>query len=210
LRTPLNAVLGWTLMLRGITDRARLDRGLDVIDRNGRALTRIIEDLLDFSRNARTGLRFEPAAIDLRDVAQQALASIEPLALQQDVGLSMVADNPCMVIGDPARLQQVAWNLLTNAVKFTPPGGSVTVAVISRPDHVEMQVSDTGPGIRPELLDVIFDPFRQGEAHGTPGLGLGLAIVRQIVEAHAGTVGAGNRPDRSGAVFTVRLTRSGR
>lgn len=205
LRTPLNAVLGWTLMLRGIADPARVDRGLDVIDRNGRALTRIIEDLLDFSRNVRSGLRFEPTAIDLRDVAQQAVTSIEPVAQQNDVRLTMSADLPCMVTGDAARLQQVAWNLLTNAVKFTPPGGTVSVTVGADAYGVEMRVADTGQGIRPELLDVIFDPFRQGDAHGTPGLGLGLAIVRQIVQVHGGTVDAENRVDGGGALFTVRL-----
>jgi PAS domain S-box-containing protein len=205
LRTPLNAVLGWTLMLRGTTDAARIERGLTVIDRNGRALTRIIEDLLDFSRNVRSGMRLEPTAIDLCDVAREAVASIEPVALQKEVSLALDLGGPCMVAGDAARLQQVAWNLLANAIKFTPPGGAVRVGVCAAEQGVELRVSDTGEGIRPDLLDAIFDPFRQGEAHGTPGLGLGLAIVRQIVEAHGGTVEAANANPSPGATFTVRL-----
>ena len=205
LRTPLNAVLGWTLMLRGSTDTARVDRGLDIIDRNGRALTRIIEDLLDFSRNVRGGLRLEPVPTDLCDVAREAIASVEPVARQKGVSLHLTVEQVCMVAGDPARLQQVAWNLLTNAIKFTPSGGRVSVRVRPGAEGVQLRVRDTGEGIRPELLDAIFDPFRQGEPHGTPGLGLGLAIVRQIVEAHGGTVEARNTTESRGATFEVWL-----
>jgi signal transduction histidine kinase len=205
LRTPLNAALGWTMMLRGVTDPARLDRGLDVIDRNTRALARIIEDLLDFSRNVRGALRMEPVPIDLRAVTREAVASVEPMARHKGVALRSGAGGPVRIVGDPARLQQVAWNLLTNAIKFTPQGGQVAIEVSATPDGATLVFSDTGEGIRPELIDAIFDPFRQGDRHGTMGLGLGLAIVRQIVEAHGGTVEGRSAGAGAGATFTVRL-----
>ena len=205
LRTPLNAVLGWALMLRGVGEPARLDRGLDVIDRNARALSRIIEDLLDFSRNVRGGLRIDLVPTDLRDVARQAIMSVAPLAVPREIVIRLTAAGPATVKGDPARLQQVVWNLLTNAIKFTPAGGSIVVNLECTPEWVRLVVRDTGSGIRPELMSTIFDPFRQGDAHGTPGLGLGLAIVRQIVEAHGGTVEARNAVDGPGAIFVVSL-----
>jgi PAS domain S-box-containing protein len=207
LRTPLNAILGWTLMLRTTDARDRLARGLDVIDRNGRALTRIIEDLLDFSRNVRGGLRVDRVPVDMRPIVAEAIDSVDVMVRQKKLRLEWHPNSVCRVLGDAARLQQVVWNLLTNAIKFTPEGGSVHVSLATLPEAAELRVTDSGVGIRPEILDTIFNPFQQGERHGTPGLGLGLAIVRQVVEAHDGTVLAESAGLNRGATLIVRLPR---
>jgi PAS domain S-box-containing protein len=207
LRTPLNAILGWTLMLRTTDARDRLARGLDVIDRNGRALTRIIEDLLDFSRNVRGGMRVDRVPVDMRPIVAEAIDAVDVMVRQKKLQLEWHPNSVCRVMGDAARLQQVVWNLLTNAIKFTPEGGSVHVSLKTLPDVAELRVSDSGVGIRPEILDTIFNPFQQGERHGTPGLGLGLAIVRQVVEAHEGTVLAESEGSNRGATLIVRLPR---
>jgi len=205
IRTPLNAILGWTLLLRSRTDPERIDRGLDTIERNARVLAHIIEDVLDFSRIVRRGLSLSFAPTDLREVAAQGGHSVEPMADAKGVAVRLAPGGPVPTRGDAARLQQVVWNLLTNAVKFTPPGGHVGMAVERRDDRAVLVVSDTGPGIPPEVLPSIFDPFRQGDAQSSTGLGLGLAIVRQIVDAHGGTIEAGSAPGTSGTVFTVSL-----
>jgi PAS domain S-box-containing protein len=208
LRTPLNAILGWTLMLRTMDARDRLTRGLDVIDRNGRALTRIIEDLLDFSRDVRGGgLRVERVPVDMQPIVAEAIDTVDVMARQKKLHLEWHPNSSCLVMGDRARLQQVVWNLLTNAIKFTPEGGSVRVSLATLPEAAELRVADSGIGIRPEILETIFDPFQQGERHGTPGLGLGLAIVRQVVEAHEGTVLAESAGENRGATLIVRLPR---
>jgi PAS domain S-box-containing protein len=207
LRTPINAALGWTQLLRLGADAAQLDRGLTVIDRNTRALATIIEDLLEFSRNVRAELKIERGPIDLRDVVKKAVVAIEPLLAQKNVTLRLADGAPLACLGDAPRLQQVIWNLLTNAVKFTPPGGEISITYDSTPEHVELIVTDTGEGITAELLGTIFDPFRQGAVHVTGGLGLGLAIVRQIVDAHGGSIQAASEGPGLGATFTVRLPR---
>jgi len=178
-----------------------------VIDRNGRALTRIIEDLLDFSRNVRGGLRVDRVPVDMRPIVAEAIDSVDVMARQKKLQLEWHPNSTCRVMGDAARLQQVVWNLLTNAIKFTPEGGSVRVSLATLPGMAELRVSDSGVGIRPEILDTIFNPFQQGERHGTPGLGLGLAIVRQVVEAHEGTVLAESEGLNRGATLIVRLPR---
>ena len=205
LRTPLNAALGWTHMLQISRQPAQLERGLAVIDRNTRALARIIEDLLDFSRNMRGSLRLERTPIDLADVVRQAVVSVEPLAAEKDIRLGFTGADTVALSGDAARLQQVVWNLLTNAIKFTPVRGSIDVQVRRTAATGEIVVTDTGEGIRPELLKVIFDPFRQGVVQSSGGLGLGLAIVRQIVEAHEGEVHAVSHGPGAGASFVVSL-----
>jgi PAS domain S-box-containing protein len=205
LRTPLNAILGWTMLLNGATDPARIARALEKVDRNAKALRQIIEDLLDFSRTARGELRVVREPVDLREVVLHAVDAITVLA--QEKGVSLVVDTPEMgvVFGDALRLQQVITNLLTNAIKFTPSGGQIIVR--QRQDGLRMMISiqDTGIGIRRELLEAIFDPFRQVQPHGALGLGLGLAIVRQVVEAHEGTVMAQSEGEGRGATFTVSL-----
>jgi signal transduction histidine kinase len=205
IRTPLNAILGWTLLLRSRTDPARIDRGLDTIERNARVLAHIIEDVLDFSRIVRRGLSLSFALTDLREVAAQGVHSVEPMADAKGLSVRLAPGGPVPTRGDSARLQQVVWNLLTNAVKFTSAGGHVDVVVEGRNGRAVLVVSDTGPGISPEVLPSIFDPFRQGDAQSSTGLGLGLAIVRQIVDAHGGTIEVGSAPGRSGTVFTVSL-----
>jgi signal transduction histidine kinase len=207
LRTPLNAILGWTMLLRESPDPAQLERGLDKVDRNAKALRQIVEDLLDFSRTTRGELRVQRSPLDMREVASSAVEAIAVLAQQKQISLTVVdADaDTCFVLGDAMRLQQVTTNLLTNAIKFTPAGGHVTLRQWQEGTSVVMSVQDTGIGIRADLLDAVFDPFRRLEPHGTLGLGLGLAIVRQVVEAHDGTVTAHSAGEGRGATFTVRL-----
>jgi len=137
----------------------------------------------------------------------EAIDSVDVMARQKKLQLEWHPNSTCRVMGDAARLQQVVWNLLTNAIKFTPEGGSVRVSLATLPGMAELRVSDSGVGIRPEILDTIFNPFQQGERHGTPGLGLGLAIVRQVVEAHEGTVLAESEGLNRGATLIVRLPR---
>jgi signal transduction histidine kinase len=205
LRTPLNAILGWTMMLRGTTDAARMERGLDKIDRNAKALARIIEDLLDFSRIARGELRVEQAPLNLRDVLLNATDAIAVLAQHKGISLEVQDSDVGVVLGDAMRLQQVITNLLTNAIKFTGGGGRIIVKQQQQGTWIVLTVQDTGVGIRPDLLESIFDPFRQAKPHGAMGLGLGLAIVRHIVDAHEGTVSAHSDGEGRGATFTVRL-----
>ena len=206
LRTPLNAILGWTMLLRESADLAQLERGLDKVDRNAKALRQIVEDLLDFSRTTRGELRVQRSPLDMREMVSSAVEAISVLAQQKQISLTVEANaDTCIVLGDAMRLQQVTTNLLTNAIKFTPTGGHVTVRQRQEGTWVVVSVQDTGIGIRPELLDAVFDPFRRLEPHGTLGLGLGLAIVRQVVEAHDGTVTAHSAGEGRGATFTVRL-----
>jgi PAS domain S-box-containing protein len=206
LRTPLNAVLGWTMMLKGESEPARLARGLEAIDRNARMLARIVEDLLDFSRVNRGELRIDRVPTDLLDVVRNAVQSVEFQARQKGVEVHVdVADPAREVLGDADRLQQMVCNLLSNGIKFSERGATVVVCVRGSDDEVRLTVCDTGVGIRRDHLSSIFDPFRQGDAHGIGGLGLGLAIVRHVAEAHGGTVAAESEGEGKGATFTVRL-----
>lgn len=210
LRTPLNAILGWTTLLRNRKlDKEATEHAVDTIDRNARSQARLIEDLLDLSRIVSGKLRLEAKPIELSSVIYAAIDTARPAAEAKEIRLQAVLDSGCgLILGDPERLQQVVWNLLANAVKFTPKQGRVQVQLQRVNSHVEMTISDTGPGIDEDLLPFIFDRFRQGDSTSTRkhgGLGLGLAIVRNLVELHGGTVEAGNRAEGAGAVFTVRL-----
>jgi signal transduction histidine kinase len=206
LRTPLNAILGWTMLLRGVTDPARVERGLQKVDRNAKVLRQIIEDLLDFSRTVRGELRMHREAVDTRLVVLDAVDAINVLAQEKGVAIHVdVRPMAAVVLGDSMRLQQVVTNLLMNAIKFTPAGGRVTVRQGQEGAWIVLAVQDTGVGIRADLIEAIFDPFRQLEPHGAMGLGLGLAIVRHVVEAHEGTVVALSDGEGHGATFTVRL-----
>jgi len=211
LRTPLNAIRGWTALLRDMPpDPQRLARGLDVIDRNAKAQTSLVSDLLDMSRVIRGTLRLDPARIDLADVVRTAIDTLRPAADAKGVAFD-VRLVPCTMSADPGRMQQVAANLLSNAVKFTPRGGVITVSLTRHTAAVELVVQDTGPGIQPDFLPHVFEPFRQADAaparpHG--GLGLGLAIVRRLVELHGGSVRAAsgaNGATSTGATFVVTL-----
>jgi signal transduction histidine kinase/ActR/RegA family two-component response regulator len=210
LRTPLNAIYGWATMLeRGQLGEEQARRALQIILRNVKTQVRLIDDLLDMARVANGKLRLAVQPVDLRRVVEDALDGIRPAAEAKNIRLQPVLASPGgPVRGDPERLQQVVWNLLSNAVKFTPKGGRVQIQLQQVHSHVDLFVSDTGQGIKPEILPYIFDPFRQGDssstrAHG--GLGLGLALVRHLVQLHGGTVVAGSPGDGRGATFTVTL-----
>jgi PAS domain S-box-containing protein len=209
LRNPLNSVLGWTALARAGTGRDNFAMALTTIERNARVMDRLIEDLLDLARIATGKLTLESTEVDLVDIVSDALDSARPAALSKDVEL--VFDRSLEVSrvrGDQVRLQQVAWNLLDNAVKFTPPGGKVDVRLREEGDVVELAVSDTGPGIGVDLMSHIFEPFKQGEpgaTHRPKGLGLGLAITKTLVEAHGGNVEAWSAGPGLGATFFVRL-----
>jgi signal transduction histidine kinase/CheY-like chemotaxis protein len=210
LRTPLNAILGWSSMLqRGVRDEATLKRGLETIERNARAQGQLIEDLLDMSRIVAGTLRLDPRLIDPARVIEAALATVHPAVQAKRIELRTSLDeNVGEVLGDPNRLQQVMWNLLSNAVKFTPTGGKVEVALRREQGEAAIRVSDSGIGIAPDFLPHVFDRFRQQDAsitrkHG--GLGLGLSIVRQLVELHGGTIAVDSAGEGAGATFIVRL-----
>lgn len=210
LRTPLSAVLGWTHVLRrGAVPGSELDEGLAVIERNARVQASLIDDLLDMSRIISGKLRLNIQPIELSSVVAAALESIRPAAEAKGVRLTQAIDVPLgWVSGDSARLQQIFWNLLSNAVKFTPRGGRVHVVLERVDSHVEVSVTDSGEGIAPEFLAVVFERFRQADASTTRrhgGLGLGLAIVRHLAELHGGTVRASSPGRGQGATFIVSL-----
>ena len=214
LRTPLNAILGWARMLGAKQlppDRA--GHGIATIERNASALAHIIDDLLDVSRIVAGTLHLAPEPVDLVAVAQAALDAVRPLAVTKHVQLAFSPDLAAIetVSGDAGRLEQVIWNLLANAIKFTPEGGRVDVFIAPSTDHMEVRVVDTGQGISPDFLPHVFDRFRQADGATTrrhTGLGLGLAIVQQLVELHRGTVHAASQGVGRGATFTVRLPMS--
>ena len=210
LRTPLNAILGWSQILRtGGADAADVAEAVDVIERNARAQTQIIEDLLDMSRIISGKIRLDVQEVDLEGVVRAAIETVRPAAEAKNIRILPVLDplaHP--VSGDPNRLQQVFWNLLSNAVKFSPKGGRVQVLLKRINSHLEVDVIDTGEGIEPQFLPFVFDRFRQADAtttraHG--GLGLGLAIVKQLVELHGGTVRAKSGGKGQGTTFAVML-----
>jgi PAS domain S-box-containing protein len=209
LRTPLNAILGWTRMLSSTTlDQTTMTNALVTIDRNARLQSRLIEDMLDVSRIMSGKLRLDAQPVDLTSVINGAVDTLRPAADAKGIRVHVTLDfGTGSVLGDPVRLQQVVWNLLSNAVKFTPKDGSIRVSLERTKSYFEIKVADTGPGIDPEFLPYVFERFRQGDSSTTKkygGLGLGLAIVRQLVELHGGTVEASNS-ETGGAVFTTRL-----
>jgi PAS domain S-box-containing protein len=210
LRAPLNAILGWVKLLRqGKLDASAAGNALETIERSARAQSRLIEDLLDVSRIITGKLRLEMSTVDMGLVTRAALASVRPLAEAKGITLTEeLGPAEAYVSGDPNRLQQVIWNLLSNAVKFTPKGGMVDVQLTSSDGRVEIAVRDTGQGIKPEFLPYVFERFRQADSssvrrHG--GLGLGLAIVRHLVDMHGGSVRVDSEGDGKGSVFTVSL-----
>ena len=210
LRTPLNSVLGWTRILRyRYDDTASLRRGLEVIERNGAAQLRLIEDMLDMSRMMSGKLRVEMRETDVVAAALTAIDALTPTAAAKGVTIrTQITPGLPPVNGDPDRLAQVAWNLLANAVKFTGAGGVVDVSVQSAPGGVVLRVADTGQGISPDFLPHIFEPFRQGDGSTTRrhgGLGLGLALVHRLVDLHGGRVSAASEGPGRGATFTVHL-----
>jgi PAS domain S-box-containing protein len=210
LRTPLNAVLGWTKMLRSAQmDEPRRTRALEIIERNARAQQKIVDDILDVSRIIAGQLRLDTEPMPFRPVVESTIASVLPLAVAKSIAMTVeLGDDPAIIIGDPARLQQVVGNLLSNAIKFTPEGGAVRISLDVTESRVELAISDTGIGIVPAFLPHVFERFRQGDARATRthgGLGLGLAIVRHLTEMHGGSVAAVSAGEGKGATFIVRL-----
>jgi PAS domain S-box-containing protein len=208
LRTPLNAIMGWThLLTRGKLDEETSARGLETIARNASAQNQLISDLLDVSRIISGQLRFESGVVDLIRVIDAATETVRPAADARGIVLELKLEQGAgLVSGDSMRLQQIIWNLLSNAVKFTPRGGRITVGLKREYSSVVIVVSDTGEGISAEFLPYIFDRFRQAECTSKrqhSGLGLGLAIVRHLVEAHGGTICASSKGLGKGATFTV-------
>lgn len=210
LRTPLNAILGWSgILRRKLDDPQTITQASETIERNARLQAQLIEDLLDISRIVTGRMRLDVQPVELPAVIQAALDAVRPAADAKDIRLQVVLDPRAgPVSGDPGRLQQVLWNILSNAVKFTPKGGKVQIHLERVNSHVEVTVSDTGQGIPPDFLPYVFDRFRQADSSFTrvqQGLGLGLAIVRQLVELHGGTVEAHSAGKGFGATFTVKL-----
>jgi PAS domain S-box-containing protein len=210
LRTPLTPILGAVYMLRDEAHNENtIGRALDLIERNAKTQLRIVDDLLDVSRALSGKLRLNIESVDLPAVIQSAVETVRSASdakrIRIDVRLTPLEGT---VSGDPDRLQQVVWNLLANAVKFTPAAGEIAVELSQLHDHVEIRVSDTGIGIGAEFLPHVFERFRQADASRTRahgGLGLGLAIVRHLVESHGGTVHAESFGDAQGSTFVVRL-----
>jgi PAS domain S-box-containing protein len=209
LRTPLNAILGWSRMLSTQLDEATYTRAVESIERNAKLQSRLIDDMLDISRIISGKLRLDTQPVDLTAVINAAVDTLRPAAEAKNIRVYVVLDYSAgVVLGDSTRLQQIVWNILSNAIKFTPKEGSVQVSLERINSHVEITVSDTGIGIEEEFLPYVFDRFRQADSTSSKkygGLGLGLSIVRQLAELHGGTVEADNREDVKGAVFTVKL-----
>jgi PAS domain S-box-containing protein len=207
IRTPLNAVLGWTkILLSGAADPPTLARALEIIDRNARSQARLIDDMLDTARVMSGKLRLETQIVDLAQVTLAAVDVVAPTATARDVKLHTDVSNvPYPLMGDPDRLQQIIWNLLANAIKFTQPGGSVTVSLTRSEAVLTLMVSDTGEGIPAAFLPQMFERFRQADPSATRrhgGLGIGLSLVRQLVELHGGRIVA-TSVEGKGSTFTV-------
>jgi PAS domain S-box-containing protein len=209
LRTPLNAILGWAQLLRQqFAEEQELSEGLAIIERNTRVQVQLVEDLLDMGRIVSGKLRLDVQHVELASVIQSALETARPAAEAKGVVLKQVLDPGVVVSGDPGRLQQVFWNLFSNAVKFTPKGGSVRVVMQRINSHVEVSVADNGQGMSREFITHAFERFRQSDAAGmrkTKGLGLGLSIVKQLIEMHGGSVRATSEGEGRGSTFVVQI-----
>jgi PAS domain S-box-containing protein len=209
LRTPLNAILGWAQMLRkGREGDEDLQEGLSVIERNTRLQAQLVDDLLDLGRITSGKIRLDVQRVELSTVVDAALQTARPAADAKSIRLQSVLDPGVVVSGDPGRLQQVFWNLINNAIKFTPKGGFVRVVVARVNSHVEVRVIDSGQGMKPEFIAHAFERFSQSDTAGTRktrGLGLGLSIVKHLVEMHGGAVSASSEGEGKGSTFVVSL-----
>lgn len=210
LRTPLNPILGWSKMLRTRKfDDKTTNHALETIERNAKLQTQLIEDLLDVSRILQGKLNLNVCPVNLVMVVEAALETVRLAAAAKSIQIQTIFDPSLgQVMGDPNRLQQVVWNLLSNAVKFTPTSGRVEIRLMEADNQIQIQVSDTGKGIIPDFIPYVFDYFRQADGTTTRtfgGLGLGLAIVRKVVEMHGGKVKAESAGEEAGATFTVEL-----
>ena len=212
LRAPLNAIYGWVQLLQGgKLEPAQQARALEVIERSTRAQTQLIDDLLDMSRVLRGNLRLEMAPVDLSQALHVAVEAVRPAASAKSLSLNLATEPDIIVSADPDRLQQILGNVLGNAIKFTPPEGRVDVMLTATDAEARVEIRDTGMGIDPELLPHLFEPFRQGDAasrRSRSGLGIGLALVRYLLQKHGGTVHAHSDGRDQGAVFTLRIPRA--
>ncbi|MDP9150655.1 MAG: ATP-binding protein [Myxococcota bacterium] len=209
LRTPLNAIVGWSSLLRGRSVDPYVAKATDVIYRNAQAQAKIIDDILDVSRIITGNLRLELEPADLESIIRDAIEVVRPSATAKDIAIQFAPRaEPCLLVADAQRLQQVMWNLLSNAVKFTGASGTITIAVRQDRSKFVVSVADTGRGIEPDFLPYVFDRFQQADSSTTRrvgGLGLGLAIVRHIVELHGGQAEAASGGSGKGATFTITL-----
>jgi CheY-like chemotaxis protein len=210
LRTPLNAIIGWSHLLRtGSLDGATTSRAMETIDRNAKAQAQLIEDILDVSRMISGKLRLNNEPVDIASVINAAIDSVQLAVDSKNLELKVMLDPSARhTLGDSSRLQQVVWNLLANAIKFTPSGGRIEVKVERAGRNLKLRVSDTGQGINSDFLPFIFERFRQADGtttreHG--GLGLGLAIVRHLIELHGGTIKAESAGKGFGSTFVIKL-----
>jgi PAS domain S-box-containing protein len=210
LRTPLNAILGWSAMINlGTLDPDMIKNALGIIERNAKAQAEIISDILDVSRIINGKLCVVSHPLEMGPIVRSAVDTLTVAAAAKKITLAVSLDaDERFVAGDPDRLQQVVWNLVSNAIKFTPQNGRIDITLSSVNSHLELKVADNGIGIDPKILPFVFERFRQADSsmtrhHG--GLGLGLAIVRHLVELHGGTVSAESSGAGQGAAFTVRL-----
>lgn len=210
LRTPLNPIVGWSQLLQsGTLSEAQIKKGADIIQRNAMLQSQLIEDILDISRIIRGKIELQAAPVKLSTIINNALDTVKLSAQAKSIQINTdFAHNEDLVRGDSTRLQQVIWNLLTNAIKFTPDGGRVDINLTFINNQVRVQVKDTGKGIEPDFLPYVFDYFRQAENAKTRakgGLGLGLAIVRHLIELHGGTISVDSPGVDQGATFTFAL-----
>ncbi|HEX8371281.1 MAG TPA: ATP-binding protein [Chthoniobacterales bacterium] len=209
LRTPLNAILGWAHLLREEDDPDQCRQGLAVIERNTRVQCQLVDDLLDMNRIITGKVRLEIQRVTLGDIVSAALDSVTPSATSRNLRFETDLDpNAPVIMGDPTRLQQIVWNLLTNAIKFSPAGGVINISLRSVDSDVEIAVTDHGQGIPPAFLPHVFDRFRQADSSTTRkhgGLGLGLAIVKNLAEMHGGTIAAESEGENRGTTFRLRL-----
>ncbi len=210
LRTPLNAIVGWSRLLRsGQLDENTSAHAFEAIERNAWSQAQIVNDLLDVSRIITGKLHLTYLPTDILNVVNAAIDVVRPAAEAKEIKLVINNSSSGVIVnGDANRLQQVAWNLLANAVKFTPDGGVVEISLLKENSFAKLMIADTGPGIKPEFLPHAFERFTQADSGTTKkhgGLGLGLAIVRHLAELHGGHVEAKNREGENGAVFTVTL-----
>ena len=212
LRNPLNAILGWSRLLQEGGEELPVERrrkGLEVIARSACAQVQLVDDMLDVARIVSGKLRLSMGKVNVRTAVESCIDTLQSAASAKGVVLEAeIGGDPGEIVADGARLQQILWNLAENAIKFTPPGGVVTIGAQRERNAVILSVRDTGDGIAPEFLPFVFDRFRQadgGAAHAHGGLGLGLAIVRHLTELHGGTVSAWSQGVGAGALFTVHL-----
>lgn len=210
LRTPLMAILGWTQVLRdGDIDKEMLEMGIGIIEQSALTQSRLVEDILDLARIASAKIGLHRVPVDLRELVDSAVESMRPVMREKGLRLDVaLLETPTIISGDPERLRQIIGNLLANALKFTPAGGTVSVGLKRSSQHARIIVSDTGKGIDAESLGVIFEPFIQAEEPGKSagtGLGLGLSVARQLVELHDGTIDAASDGSGRGATFTISL-----